>query len=222
MECIEQIARDDLAKTIDPFYRSMALTPFRRFLGYVDGSLLDVGCGSGLLLRMLKADGVDCTGLDPATPYVNHCNRLGLRVYRWDAEDPLPLNVFGSPDVITLSSVLEHVLHPQKVIRNCMDALPSHGRLVVMVPWMENLEKYRELEKKYPYIHLRSVGEDTLREWFGCYRVTRRRYATPYKPQGRILEKVWRKTRSASWSSDLLVQSGLCKPVNIMLEVHKK
>jgi SAM-dependent methyltransferase len=98
---------------------------------------LDVGCGTGELLRTLVAGGWDATGTEPAPAIAEVGRATGLQVEaatasaylaRWRA-DGRPL--FSG---ILLMNVLEHIPDPAALLTELVTALAPGGRLIVRVP----------------------------------------------------------------------------------------
>jgi SAM-dependent methyltransferase len=110
------------------------LTPF--FEGF-DGSVLDVGCGSGELLKYLKKQGARRTiGLEMRSDVADALRQsetvdevLSLDI---EAEDlPVPPE---SLDAIVVSHVLEHMVNPWRVLRKLHRCLKSDGILIGALP----------------------------------------------------------------------------------------
>ena len=100
--------------------------------------LLDVGCGSGEFLVMMRDLGWQVQGIEPDGQAAKIAReKFGLRVEACTLEEAkIPV---GSFDVITVLHVLEHVPDPQKLIQECSQALQPEGRLVIVVPNLESL-----------------------------------------------------------------------------------
>ena len=95
--------------------------------------LLDVGCGPGTLIGILKGKGYDVLGLDLSTQAADIAAREnGVRVVVGTLDDA------GFPDasfdIVTLFHVLEHVLDPRAVLREVGRVLRPDGRVVLQVP----------------------------------------------------------------------------------------
>ena len=102
------------------------------------GRLLDVGCGNGEFLQVMKRLGWEVEGLEPDPIAVETARRMyGLKVECGD------LSRFSdadeSYDVVTLSHVLEHVPDPIEMLKRCWERVKSGGRLVVVTPNFESL-----------------------------------------------------------------------------------
>lgn len=116
-----------------------ALNPVR--LDYVaqrvslpGASVLDVGCGGGLLSEALARTGAKVTAIDLAPELVKvaklHRLESGVGVdYRLQSVESLAAEVPGSFDAITCMEMLEHVPDPASVIGACAALLKPGGRL---------------------------------------------------------------------------------------------
>lgn len=98
-----------------------------------DGPALDVGCGGGLFLGMLRQEGVRVVGLDLSPRAASVAWRVqGVPALAGDLEhNPLRPSSFA---VVTMFHVLEHLLDPLAQLRTVYDLLRPGGRLVVQVP----------------------------------------------------------------------------------------
>jgi 2-polyprenyl-3-methyl-5-hydroxy-6-metoxy-1,4-benzoquinol methylase len=100
------------------------------------GTLLDVGCGNGDLLARMRGFGWKVCGVDPDPAAVSHARSRGLEVFRGTICD-VPGDGY---DVISLNHVVEHVLDPVDLLRQCRDRLrPGTGRLVIATPNLNSL-----------------------------------------------------------------------------------
>lgn len=94
---------------------------------------LDVGCGAGFFLEMLKRRGWDAVGVEPNEDLVKRAvGELGLDVRQGtlttaDLEE-------ASFDVITLWHCLEHDPTPKETLRLCFRLLKPEGVVVAQVP----------------------------------------------------------------------------------------
>ena len=98
------------------------------------GSALDVGCGTGGNLRMLRSQSFTrVAGVDISPDAVRYCRRKGFGdVVLGSAQElPFPDESF---DVILLTDVLEHVEDDVAALREAGRVLGSRGLLIVTVP----------------------------------------------------------------------------------------
>lgn len=97
------------------------------------GPVLDVGCGGGLLLRMLAEKGHRVVGLDfslDAASVAWKGNRVPA-VCATLSRAPLAA---GSCSAVTMFHVLEHLYDPGAYLDAAHELLSKEGRLVVQVP----------------------------------------------------------------------------------------
>ncbi|WP_312678764.1 class I SAM-dependent methyltransferase [Stutzerimonas nitrititolerans] len=113
------------------------------------GSLLDVGCGDGAYLALVRDCGWKVTGVEPDSLAANNARTIGLTVC---GDLSILLDNKELFDVITLSHVIEHVHDPLKTLRDCFDLLRPGGQIWLETPNTDSLvhqefgEKWRGLE----------------------------------------------------------------------------
>lgn len=78
-------------------------------------SVLDVGCGEGLLLEVLGAAGIRASGIEARAERVERARARGLDVTQGVA-DPLD-HLAGAFDVVVLRHVLHHLADPAAAVR---------------------------------------------------------------------------------------------------------
>ena len=125
------------------------------------GSVLDVGCGDGLLLVELAKKGVtDAFGIDMSETGIAKAKQKGLHVALVDISDLRNISdLHGKKfDSITILEVLEHVFDPLSILQSAKDFLSENGSLYMstpnfnaigdrirvlrgMVPWQKRHEK---------------------------------------------------------------------------------
>lgn len=113
------------------------INPLR--LDYIDGiaelhgkSVLDVGCGGGILAESMAARGALVTGIDLADKPLKvaqlHLLESGLKVdYRLVAPEALAAETPGTFDVVTCMEMLEHVPDPAVTVAACTSLLKPGG-----------------------------------------------------------------------------------------------
>jgi 2-polyprenyl-3-methyl-5-hydroxy-6-metoxy-1,4-benzoquinol methylase len=115
-------------------YRSIA------HLLTADDAILDVGCGGGELVYLLRGVGFDATGIEPDRSFSEAArSALGLPVQTGFVQDfDFPERAFGA---VLMYHVLEHVDRPIAVLTRLRRWLRDDGVLIVEVP---NVEAPRE------------------------------------------------------------------------------
>ncbi len=123
----------------DPEYedgRNERLLQERRVLLYLkkikpEGSLLDVGAGSGMLVEAALGLGYEAEGIEPSKWLYERAQKHGLPVHlgtfpHQDAQGPY--------DIITMIDVLEHVTNPLELMTDLRKGLKKDGILVIVTP----------------------------------------------------------------------------------------
>ena len=98
-------------------------------------TVLDVGCGAGLLCEPLARLGATVTGIDPAAENVEvaaaHAARSGLAIgYRAAGIEA----VTGRYDLVTSLEVIEHVADPAPFVTGLAGAVAAGGLLILSTP----------------------------------------------------------------------------------------
>ncbi|MFC1699113.1 class I SAM-dependent methyltransferase [Candidatus Omnitrophota bacterium] len=130
------------------------------------GKILEVGCGNGNYLRLLKSLGWDCFGTEVNTDLVRHLNQdLGLKVSEGRLyELDFPQDYF---DIVTFWGALEHMSSPLKNLTRAYKILKPGGRIIA---WLQNIESLEaRVFKNYWHhleipTHLYQFSQQTLRK----------------------------------------------------------
>jgi 2-polyprenyl-6-hydroxyphenyl methylase / 3-demethylubiquinone-9 3-methyltransferase len=127
------------------------INPLR--LDYIDSrvsldgkSVLDVGCGGGILAEAMAQRGARVTGIDLAEQPLKvaqlHLLESGAAVdYRKIAAEDLALTAAGQFDVVTCMELLEHVPDPASTVRAC-GALAKPGGHLFFATLNRNFKSY--------------------------------------------------------------------------------
>lgn len=96
------------------------------------GKLLDIGCGYGHFIEIMKRQGWSVYGIDLSPKVLLYAKEKGLDVLETSIDDvSFPDEYF---DVVTAFYVLEHVTNPLHVLKNMYKMLKPCGILVLRVP----------------------------------------------------------------------------------------
>ncbi len=115
------------------------LTPYaREFAG--SRLVLDVGCGPGTFLELLREQGVAGMGIDPDPMMVAHCQTRGLPAAVLYAND-LP-RLAGDFDGVHIGHVVEHLSGAQfdELMRHIVQRLAPGGQLLIRTPNWANAQ----------------------------------------------------------------------------------
>lgn len=132
-------AASDASGFLAERYRRIVLSDHVRFVwralreSKVTGTVLDIGCGGGLFLRMLAEGGAKVVGFD----YAFSAARVAWKTNRVPS---LCASLSNSPianescAAVTMFHVLEHLFDPAAYLREAHSILKPGGRLIVQVP----------------------------------------------------------------------------------------
>jgi len=100
-----------------------------------DPKILDVGCGSGLLLNLpLAENGYDITGIDldqTSIDFLNKVNTFKNAKYFKRRIEECDLQTF---DIVIISEVLEHLDHPGEALQEIRKRMNDDSMLIVTIP----------------------------------------------------------------------------------------
>ncbi len=114
-----------------------------------DGRLLEVGCGSGDMLKIMQELGWQVEGVDFDPLAVENAKSKGLRVFHGTLEaQAYPDDHF---DAVTMSHIIEHVHDPEQLLCECYRILKPGGRLVLVTP---NSDSWGHRKFAVTWLHL--------------------------------------------------------------------
>lgn len=105
-------------------------------------NVLDIGCGRGEFLALMKDNGINAKGVDIYAPYADYCNMKGLDAVQGDGV--AYLSEQSDVDGIFVGQVVEH-LKTSEIIRLCNTAyekLSDGGCIVIETPNPTSLAIY--------------------------------------------------------------------------------
>jgi methionine biosynthesis protein MetW len=96
--------------------------------------VLDVGCGAGRLARHLTALGAEVVGVERHPEAAALARAHCARVVEKDLNEPDLLAPDERFDVLVFADVLEHLVHPEALLRNVARNLAPDGFALVSLP----------------------------------------------------------------------------------------
>jgi SAM-dependent methyltransferase len=134
-----------------------------RFMGRSSGRVLDIGCGAGDRLDVLRSMEFETYGVETSDSADYAKDHLKLNVFRGDLFSAnFPDDFF---DVVTLYNVLEHIHDPTRVIIEIHRILKKEGFLIIQVPNKDSLQ-FRVFKERWAAFDvprdLYYFGVDTL------------------------------------------------------------
>ena len=163
---------------------------YLRYLADAPGTVLEIGAGRGVLLRLMKETGIKAYGIDSFEETAKQCREKGLDVVHSDALSHLASLPDGSLGGIFCAHVIEHMQpdHVIELLRESRRVLKPGSRIVLITP---NPKDLRTSERFWLDItHVRPYPEKLLavllvREGFGNIRTFE-----DGEPTRSVLEKI--------------------------------
>lgn len=127
----------------------------------VQDRILDIACGNGSVLRVLKEAGYcNLSGLEISSYAVNRLRNEGIHMYQGVVPRlPVPSHTF---DIVIASQILEHVIRRGVFMKEILRCLRPGGRAFIFVP-NDCLGPIDEPE------HVRKYTAATLRSFLSKY-----------------------------------------------------
>jgi 2-polyprenyl-3-methyl-5-hydroxy-6-metoxy-1,4-benzoquinol methylase len=160
--------------TIFPPTRELGRMGARCLTQKQKGKLLDVGCGDGRFLNLMRSFGWDVRGVEPDA----EAARIARDVYNLTVDcgtlDDIRIPP-SSVDVVTLHHVIEHAPNPIELLQHCRRILTSSGLLVLVTPNLNSIghrmfcRNWRDLDppRHFYLFNSRTLSECVIRSGFG-------------------------------------------------------
>ncbi len=154
------------------------------------GRVLDIGCGTGNILKEMEALGLDAYGIEPNPKAAEACAKKGLRVVQGTLEETrFQENSF---DTVILWHVIEHVPSPSSLLDAIYPILKPGGQVFICCP---NAESYMAAMFK-PF-------------WAGWHMPFHFSHFTPETMKSLILKKSFQPVRIRAVTPDFLFPQSL-------------
>lgn len=101
-------------------------------------SVLDLGCNTGMLGRLLAKKKVTIDGVDINPKVLKRAQPYYRHLYQKDLSQKL--NLKGKYDYVVMSDILEHLAQPCLLIKESRKLLKKDGHLIVSLPNIARLE----------------------------------------------------------------------------------
>ena len=120
---------------------------------------VDVGCGAGEFVFVLRHSGVDAVGIEPGEEYAEFSRRV-LKIPVQTATVTTATIEPGSQDLVTMFHALEHLAHPRQTLNVVRGWLKKGGILVVEVPNVDST--VQAPNHRFHFAHLYNFNTATL------------------------------------------------------------
>jgi len=175
----------------------------QRYPRRTDLHILDVGCGTGLMLQEMQPYGT-VEGVELSDEALEFCRQRGCRNVRKASAMELPF-ADASFDVLTAVDILEHMDDDRGALQEWARVLKPGGRLFIFVPahrWLWSLQdEISGHRRRYTAPSLRSLVERA------GLRLERQSYVStllfPVIFLGRLWLKVYRRFKDVKTENDL-------------------
>lgn len=115
-----------------PPQRTYADFPFAALSDVPKGRLLDIGCGGGATMLMMRNWGWRVEGVDFDPAAIDNARRKGLTVYLGSVTDQSFAE--SSFDLVIMSHVIEHVHDPVRFLGEALRVVRPGGKVLVATP----------------------------------------------------------------------------------------
>ena len=122
-----------------------------KYLPHQNAKVLDIGCGGGLFLSLLKQQGAEVTGIELSDSRAHYArSKHGLEIEKHPIEHEFWQNEFVNHfDAVTLWDVIEHVNYPFQALQAAVNVLKPGGHLLIDTPCRDGFyHRFGELTYK--------------------------------------------------------------------------
>lgn len=129
-----------------------------------DEKMIDLGCGRGEWIELLKENGYDPIGIDINEAMVNECKKNNLHAICSEALEYLEKQLDESSGLISAFQVIEHMemINLEKLIQECQRVLRPGGKMILETPNIQNIEVGSNNFYSDP-THIRPVHQEYLK-----------------------------------------------------------
>lgn len=128
------------------------------------GRILDVGCGFGELICVLREFGFEVYGTVATKYETDECKRKGLNVIQHDASNKFPYKNAFFDHVISIGSI-EHIPGWSNALSEMSRVLKKNGNLLIETPnhaVFRKSKKYKMNKKDYDTVHIKEFNYNEL------------------------------------------------------------
>lgn len=145
-------------RPLDMAYVNFILYNFKK------GKILDVGCGFGELIAVLREFGFEVYGLVATKYETDECKRKGLNVIQHDASKKFPYKDAYFDHVLSIGSI-EHIPDWGNSLNEMHRVLKKNGNLLIETPnhtIFRKSKKYKENKNEINIVHIKEFDYSEL------------------------------------------------------------
>jgi len=144
--------------------------------------ILDIGCGSGILVGKLSKAGYIAHGVDWSQPAIEYAKRNTVGEYTVADINYGMTDIKGKYDMVVASHILEHIENPDMFFKEIRRVLKPYGYIVVAVPnldWYGLKPEWRQVSTIFDPEHsvcykFRGLAKLLMKEGFSVAKITTR------------------------------------------------
>lgn len=108
----------------------------KKHLSLKNAKVLDIGCGGGLFLSLLKQEGAEVVGIELSDSRAQYAKtKHNLEIYKYPIESEFWQKGYANHfDAVTLWDVIEHVNYPYQTLQSAVNVLKKDGLLLIDTP----------------------------------------------------------------------------------------
>jgi 2-polyprenyl-3-methyl-5-hydroxy-6-metoxy-1,4-benzoquinol methylase len=114
-------------------------------------SVLEIGCGEGAFLEVLKENGINSTGLELNKKAIEIGRKKNLNILNETIQVHSENNSYN---VICTFQVLEHIFEINSFLSSCINSLKDKGKLIIALPNNDSFIKYSNDTLNMPPHHM--------------------------------------------------------------------
>ena len=116
------------------YYKNIGNIPLLELFIKKKGRILDCGCGSGDNARILQSQGWTVTGITISLKEQQVARDYCDKCYLHDLNNGIPKTVGSGYSVVLMSHILEHLVHPERLLEDAKNVLAPNGIIAVALP----------------------------------------------------------------------------------------
>lgn len=129
-------SQEYLSTSLDPFKMAhiLELTDYKYRI-----KILDLGCGNGLMMDVLRSKGCVLEGIDIAPSVVRTARKKGFTTHQLSLEGKWAHKITNKFDLVMASEIIEHIFDTDRFLEEIRKVLTKNGELIITTPNVASL-----------------------------------------------------------------------------------